>query len=116
MLNDSSPELRQRAKELRRKMTPAESLLWQRVRDRQLGGLKFRRQHPIGRFIADFYCHEARLVIEIDGGIHDLQIERDTARTEYLVQRGFRVMRIRNEAVVTDKERVLAEIVAACRG
>ncbi|HRJ43323.1 MAG: endonuclease domain-containing protein [Caldilineaceae bacterium] len=115
MLNESSPELRQRAKELRRKMTPAERLLWQRVRDRQLEGLKIRRQHPIGRFIADFYCHEARLVIEIDGGIHDSQAGRDAARTEYLEQRGFRVLRIRNEAITANIEQVLAEIVAVCR-
>ena len=116
MHSDSSPELRQRAKELRRKMTPTERLLWHRVRNRQLGGLKIRRQHPIDRFIADFYCHEARLVIEIDGGIHEQQTEHDTARTEYLEQRGYRVMRIRNEDVTQDIEQVLADILTACHG
>ncbi len=110
----TSPELRQRAKELRRQMTPAEQLLWEQVRDRRLGGLKIRRQHPIGRFIADFYCTEARLIIEVDGGIHDQQRERDAARTEYLEQRGFRVLRIRNEAIERNTDEVLAEILAAC--
>jgi len=81
-----------------------------------LGGLKIRRQHPIGRFIADFYCHEARLIIEIDGGIHDLQTDRDSARTEYLEQRGYRVTRIHNEEVARNIEQVLAHIVAACNG
>jgi len=113
-IRETSPQLRQRAKELRKKMTPAERLLWSRVRGHQLGGLKIRRQHPLGRFIADFYCTDARLVLEVDGGIHDRLVERDAARTEYLEQRGFRVMRIRNEEIERDIEKVLADILAAC--
>ena len=111
----SSPEIRQRAKELRRQMTPAERLLWHRVRDRQLAGLKIRRQHPVGRFIADFYCHEARLIIEIDGGIHTQQIEKDEARTDYFEQRGYRVIRFANSQIVENIEQVLDQIRFACR-
>ena len=64
------PFVQQNAKELRQSLTPAERILWERLRDRRLSSLKFRRQHPIGAFIVDFYCPAARLVIEIDGGIH----------------------------------------------
>ncbi len=113
-IRETSPELRQRAKELRKRMTPAERTLWSRLRGHQLGGLKIRRQHPLGRFIADFYCTDARLVLEVDGGIHDRLVERDAARTEYLEQRGFEVMRIRNEEIEQNIEKVLAEILAVC--
>jgi very-short-patch-repair endonuclease len=64
-------EIKARARELRKVMTPAEKMLWQQLRGRGLNGLKFRRQHPLGNLIVDFYCAEHRLVIEVDGGIHD---------------------------------------------
>ena len=73
--------IQQRAKELRQEMTRAEQLLLERLRKRQLSGLKFRRQHPLGPFITDFYCAEKRLVVEIDGDIHDLQKTQDEQRT-----------------------------------
>jgi very-short-patch-repair endonuclease len=76
------PAVRQQAKELRKSMTNAEELLWQRLRNRNWRGLKFRRQCPIGPFIADFYCAQFRLVIEIDGGIHERQREADQARSQ----------------------------------
>jgi len=113
-IRETSPELRQRAKELRKRMTSAERTLWSRLRGHQLGGLKIRRQHPLGRFIVDFYCTDARLVLEVDGGIHDRLVERDAARTEYLEQRGFGVIRIRNEDIEQNLEKVLAEILAVC--
>jgi len=107
-------QIQQRARELRREMTLAEKLLWSRLRNKRLDGLKFRRQHPLGPFIADFYCAACRLVVEIDGDIHDLQPERDAARTEQFEQYGYRVVRFRNEQVLNDIESVLAAIEAAC--
>jgi very-short-patch-repair endonuclease len=78
------PPLLARAREMRHPQTPAESRLWSRLRNAQLGGFKFRRQHPIDRFIADFYCAACRLVIEIDGDSHAAQAEYDVARTAWL--------------------------------
>jgi very-short-patch-repair endonuclease len=95
-------------------MTPAEELLWTQLRNRRLAGLKFRRQHPIGRFIVDFYCHAHRLVVEIDGPVHRLQKERDVARADYLLQRGYQVVRFTNEHVLQDVQGVLQSIQAAC--
>ena len=85
-----------------------------RLRNKRLDGLKFRRQHPLGPFIADFYCAACRLVVEIDGDIHDLQPEREVARTEQFAQYGYRVIRFRNKQVLNDIEDVLAAIEAAC--
>lgn len=70
MFFGASPKIFQRATELRKNMTEAERILWSALRRKQLSGKRFRRQHPIETFIVDFYCHEARLVIEVDGGIH----------------------------------------------
>jgi very-short-patch-repair endonuclease len=105
--------IQQRARELRQEMTPAEKILWQRLRNRQLAGLKFRRQHPLDRFIVDFYCAAARLIVEIDGPIHDFQPERDSARTAELEQKGYRLIRFQNEQVLNDLETVLATIQTA---
>jgi len=110
----TSPQVQQRARELRQQMTPAEKLLWAHLRNKQLNGLKFRRQHPLGPFIADFYCAACRLVVEVDGDIHDLQPEQDAARTEQFEQYGYRVIRFRNKQVFNDLESVLTAIKAAC--
>ena len=103
-----------RAKELRRQMTPAEKILWQHLRANRLNGLHCRRQQVIDGFIVDFYCHAAKLVIEVDGEIHQRQLEYDQARDRILTARGLRVLRIRNDEVMQDLERVLAQIAAAC--
>jgi very-short-patch-repair endonuclease len=95
---------------LRQESTRAESLLWERLRDRRLGGYKFRRQSPHGRFIADFYCAEQRLLVEIDGSVHSHQIERDAERTVALEHDGYRVVRYTNEQVEQDIEAVLANL------
>jgi very-short-patch-repair endonuclease len=84
-----NPEIRDRVRQMRRPLTPAEMKLWAHLRNRQLGGLKFRRQHPIGRFIADFYCAQHRLFIEIDGESHGEQAEYDAARSVWLSAHGF---------------------------
>jgi len=104
------------AKALRARMTPAEKLLWMNIRNRKLGGLKFRRQHPVDRFIADFYCHEKRVVIEVDGGIHlniD-QLEYDRTRTVVLNNWGIEVMRFTNEEVLCSMSNVLKCIKEFC--
>lgn len=104
----------QRAKELRRQMTQEEKLLWQHLRANRLNGLHFRRQQIIDGFIADFYCHAARLVIEVDGEIHQQQAEYDAERDRILLARGLRLLRIQNEEVRQNLDRVLARISTAC--
>jgi very-short-patch-repair endonuclease len=106
--------VQERARELRREMTPAEKILWAQLRNRDLAGFKFRRQHPLERFIVDFYCAACRLIVEIDGDIHDLQQERDAVRTEALEAQGYRIIRFRNEQVLNHLETVLAAIKTAC--
>lgn len=93
-------------------MTPAENLLWQNLRNRKISNQKFRRQHPISKYIVDFYCHEARLVIEVDGGIHFINDnpEYDQFRTRQLEEIGLKVIRFRNEEVLENISNVLAEI------
>lgn len=103
-----------RARQLRRDTTLAEQLLWEHLRDRQLAGLKFRRQHPLGRFIVDFYCAEHKLIVELDGTVHEQQHERDQERTDILKRQGYRILRIKNAEIEQDLEGVLQRIVAAC--
>ncbi len=104
-----------RARELRHEMTPAEQELWKHLRDRRLDGLKFRRQTPLGPYIADFYCAEHRLVVEIDGPVHDNQVEQDQDRTEQFLQHGYRVIRFTNQQTLEYFDEVLEKIKAACR-
>ena len=106
--------VQEQAKELRQKMTPTEKMLWERLRNRQLGGLKFRRQHPLGPFVADFYCAEKRLVVEIDGSIHLKQGEMDASRTGQFEAFGYRLIRFWNDEVIKDIEGVLERILDAC--
>ena len=89
----------ERARELRNVMTPTEAMLWERLRDNRLTGFHFRRQQVIDGFIVDFYCHAAKLVIEVDGPIHEDQREYDAARDKVLVRRGLQVMRVSNDAI-----------------
>jgi very-short-patch-repair endonuclease len=104
----------ERSKELRRDMTLAEKLLWQQLRTNQLDGRHFRRQQIIDGFIVDFYCHAAGLVIELDGGIHQQQVEYDAEREKVLRARSLRIVRFKNEEVQRDLKGVLARIRAAC--
>ena len=100
------------AKRLRRDMTDAEKLLWQHLRNRQLGGFKFRRQWTIGPFIADFACIETRLIVEADGGQHSESI-KDAARTAYLERQGWQVIRFWNTDILTNIDGVLEAILIA---
>ena len=103
-----SPELQAAARGLRREMTEAERELWNGLRGWKLG--KFRRQHPIDRFILDFYCPAHRLCIEVDGSVHDTQQERDAERDAVLALAGIRTIRFRNEEVLGDTPAVLRRI------
>ena len=98
------------ARELRRSLTPAEQALWRALQGRRLAGLKFRRQHAVGPFVLDFYCPSAKLVVEVDGPIHDTRAEQDAARTEHMQAFGYRVLRFRNEEVLTNLDVVLERI------
>ncbi len=94
-------------RKLRHNSTEAEKIIWRALRSRQLDGHKFRRQHPIGKFVADFCCAEAMLIVEIDGGQHAADEERDAARTAYLGSKGYRVVRFWNNEVLENLEGVL---------
>ncbi|GEO04456.1 hypothetical protein AAE02nite_21200 [Adhaeribacter aerolatus] len=100
------------ARDNRKKQTPAEEVLWQHLRNRQLIGHKFRRQHPLGNFIADFYMHEFKLAIELDGEYHnEAEIkEYDVGQTYELVELGVKVLRFRNEEVLNNIGGVLETI------
>lgn len=97
-------------KKLRRKMTNAEGILWEELRRHSFHGIKFRRQVNIGKYIADFLCWRHNLIIEVDGKIHEQQKEYDKERDEYLRGRGFRILRITNEEVLSDISSVLKKI------
>ncbi|MGB7417506.1 MAG: endonuclease domain-containing protein [Thermosynechococcaceae cyanobacterium] len=112
-IRSSTPAIVAAARRLRLRLTPAERILWQALKKRQLGGLRFRCQHPIESFIVDFYCAQCRLVVELDGEIHDQQIEYDAARTDRLNQLGYRVVRFRNQDAIDDLESVLDQILKA---
>jgi very-short-patch-repair endonuclease len=111
-IRGSWPEIQQASRHLRRALTPAESKLWQALRSRKLGGLKFRRQHPVGPFILDFCCPACKLIVELDGAAHDEteQAERDETRSAQLIAYGYRILRFRNEEVLTDLISVLDRI------
>ncbi len=102
----SSKRIKSNAKDLRKNLTPAETRFWKIVRNRNLLGLKFRRQHPIGNFIVDFYCDELKLVIEIDGDIHDIVeiAEYDKKREKYLKELDLKIERFKNEDVFTNPQ------------
>ncbi|ACZ38059.1 endonuclease domain-containing protein [Sphaerobacter thermophilus] len=100
------------ARQLRRTQTPAEATLWQALRGRSFHGLKFRRQHPLGPYVVDFYCPSLRLIIEVDGDVHHERRDYDTARTEHLAQYHYHVVRFRNEEVLCDLDGVLQRLTA----
>ena len=112
MFFGASPEIFKRAIELRKNMTEAERILWSALRRKQLSGKRFRRQHPIETFIVDFYCHESRLAIEVDGGIHleKEQKEYDKGRSNELEQLGLKIIRFTNEQINNNLAETLQEI------
>lgn len=109
---DATQNIQARAKEFRKRITIPEKLLWEKLRDNHILGFKFRRQHPIMIFVVDFYCHKAKLVIEVDGPIHNLRdnIEYDAGRTYELEELGLRVIRFSNEEVENNLDKVVSKI------
>lgn len=112
MSDFASPHMIARARKLRREMTGPEQKLWQKLRGHRLLGLHFRRQVPIGPYVADFHCHAARLIIELDGDQHGFpdRAEADKRRDEFLSERGWRVLRFSNWQVMNEFESVLLTI------
>ena len=102
--------MQDKIRQLRKTQTDAERRLWRLLRNRSVAGCKFRRQHPVGPYICDFVCIDRQLVIEVDGGQHAVQIEKDEVRTTYLESKGFTVMRFWNHEVLTETKAVLDRI------
>jgi very-short-patch-repair endonuclease len=109
-----------RARELRQRMSPPEVIVWEMLRANRLDGIRFRRQHPIGPYILDFYCSAAQLAVEVDGAGHDIaeRVQRDERREAWLAERGIRVLRItaRDVLDVRMRQYVYSTILAAVRG
>ncbi len=103
-------KLQPESRRLRREPTKAEAILWERLRKKRLNGMRFRRQHPIDRFIVDFIAPEAKLIVEIDGPIHERIQEQDQTRQNRLEEMGYRVIRFPNEEVLRSPESVLGKI------
>ena len=108
-----STAVRQAARDGRREPTKSEAILWQALRNRGLGGRKFRRQLPVGPFILDFYCHDEALAVEVDGGIHAGRSVADAQRQSAIESLGVRFVRITADLVESDLPRALAKIEAA---
>ena len=113
----SRPAPTGRARELREQMTSAEQQLWERLRGRRFLGLKFRRQFPVQGYVADFCCYEKKLIVELDGGIHEdsAQIAHDENRDLFLQSLGFKIVRFPNEQVLEDPDSVLQAIAFAAK-
>ena len=103
-----------KARELRQTSTDAERLLWRRIRSKQLEGLKFRRQQPIGNYIVDFVSFDRRVIVEVDGSQHSVRKVEDDQRTQWLEDRGFKVLRFWNNDVLRNVEGVLQVIRENC--
>lgn len=105
--------IRSHAKQLRRTLTQEERRLWYLLRSRRFSRYKFRRQHPVGHYILDFACCEARLAIELDGGQHEERYKYDVQRTVWLNQKGWKIIRFWNNALWQNEEAVLEKIFEA---
>ena len=117
MFYNAKPHIFEKAKALRNNLTEAELKLWEYLKGKKILGLRFRPQHPVDIFIADFYCHPIKLVIEVDGGIHKTkdQIEYDIGRTGELNYWGIEVIRFTNEEIENNISNVIKRIELVCR-
>lgn len=108
----AKPEIFELARALRKNMTEAEKVLWKKINNRQLYGVHFRRQHPVNKFIADFYSNKAKLVIETDGGIHSIteHKEYDEGRDYFMNELGLTVLRFTNDEVIYETDTVVETI------
>ncbi len=109
-IRGTTKEIEQAARLLRKNMTPAEAILWKALQNRQIEGFRFRRQHPIGRFILDFYCPQLKLVIEVDGDVHNERQEYDQSRDKKIQEFGCYVLRFSNHQICSDFPNVLKKI------
>ena len=109
-----NPTLLARARDMRKESAPAEQKLWRCLRDRQLNGFKFRRQHVVGPYIADFYCHQVRLIVELDGGSHEQRETYDATRTKIIERGGDLVVQFKNQDVFDFLDAVLEDILTHC--
>jgi imidazole glycerol-phosphate synthase subunit HisF len=110
MFYGSQPITFKNARRLRKEMTEAEKILWGCLSKRQLNGARFRKQHPVGDYIADFYCHEFKLVVEVDGLIHEQQKEYDEERSKQMEEVKVTVIRFTNAEVMCDLDSVVQKI------
>ena len=114
-VHGASLNIKAKAKELRLNMTKAEKVLWERLKKKQVCGMHFRRQHPYGIYIIDFYCDKENLAIEVDGDIHMFTGEYDREKTRYLESAGLMVLRFKNEEVETEVDNVI-KLIINCLG
>jgi very-short-patch-repair endonuclease len=114
MFYGAKPDIFEKAKKLRENLTECEQLLWKRLDKNKVLGFRFKCQHPIDIFIADFYCHKLKLVIEIDGEIHNQKLEYDFGRTDEMERFDIMVIRFPNKEVKEDINKVMREIVRVC--
>jgi very-short-patch-repair endonuclease len=114
-IRGTTPPVEIKARQMRERPTKAEDILWQELRGEKIRGFQFRRQHPVGRFIFDFCCTKAKLIIEVDGSVHndEDQRARDDARDEYLARGGYTTLRVTNKEIFDDLASVVARIDAA---
>jgi len=110
----ASTHMIRRARGLRQTGTPPEQLLWLALRNGQIGGMKFRRQHPLGPYVVDFFCHGVKLIVELDGMSHDDKAAQDDARNKYLEREGYQILRVTNEDVMHDLDAVTRKIAQLC--
>jgi very-short-patch-repair endonuclease len=110
MYFNAKPRILEAARLLRENTTSCENIIWERLKGKQIYGIRFRRQHPIDIFIADFYCHEARLVVEIDGEVHNQQKDYDIGRTAEMGKYDILVIRFTNIQVLIEIEEVIRTI------
>ena len=112
MYYGAKPSIFKLAKELRKNETVAEKILWSKLNNNQVLGLQFRRQHPINMFIADFFCPKLKLVIEVDGNIHDIPEikEHDNGRSDFFNDHGIKVIRFTNEQILHEIDSTMKEI------
>ena len=103
------------ARNLRKRLTDTERLLWSQLRAKQIEGFKFRRQAPIGKYIVDFVCYDQRLIVEVDGGQHSENVDEDKIRDKWLREQGYKVLRFWNNEVLKNMEGVLETIKDSCK-
>ena len=115
MYYGATPVIFEIAFKLRKNITPSEELLWNKLKGKQVLGVRFRRQHPISKYIVDFYCHAAKLVVELDGKIHLAKKESDRERTKEIEDLGLRIIRFSNKEVEGSIDNLVSKITSVVK-